>query len=81
MDSFDYDKMSLGILILIFIYLVYSYINHDNETFFKNEPESKKETFYEQSTFKKLESEPDTIVYEGKVYHKNNEGKYVLKTE
>ena len=86
MDLFDYNSMSIGILVFIFIYLVYSYVNHKDEPMI-NLPINNKETFDsddeededEQSNNKDIEE--DIIIYEGKTYQKNEAGKYVLKSE
>ena len=76
--------ISIGILLVIFIYLIYNYINDSNVS--SNEASSKNNfninpLIEKYKGNQEIESNDESIIYKGKIYYKNAEGKYILNDQ
>lgn len=77
--NFDYNILYIGILLLVFIYLVYSYINSKKQPIQDNAfinmsittvPQKKKEKQKENYVdYQKLNND-ESIIYNGEIYNK-----------
>lgn len=82
--TFDYNKLYIGILLLVFIYLVYNYINSTNQIQQGNGfinisiPTETEPTITENyKDYQKLDND-ESIIYNGEIYSKANDGTYEL---